>query len=62
MYTFCESSQTSTGQNLRQNKKIIEGEGEFKKVPLYPKVLDKIICIGTEASQEEQVKLLGFLD
>jgi hypothetical protein len=29
---------------------------------LDPRVLDKIVCIGTEASQEEQAKLLGFLD
>jgi hypothetical protein len=27
-----------------------------------PRVPDKTICIGAEASQEEQAKLLGFLD
>jgi hypothetical protein len=29
---------------------------------LDPRVSNKTICIGAEASQEEQVKLLGFLD
>jgi hypothetical protein len=29
---------------------------------LDPRFLNKTICIGAEASQEEQVKLLGFLD
>jgi hypothetical protein len=31
-------------------KNIIEAEGEFKKVPLDPRVLDKTVCIGAEAS------------
>jgi hypothetical protein len=54
MCTFCKSSQTSTGQNLRQNtKKIVEAESEFKKVPLDPRVLDKTVCIVMEASKEE---------
>jgi hypothetical protein len=43
-------------------KKAIEAEGEFKKVPLDPRVPDKTRCIGTEASQQEQAKLLAFLD
>jgi hypothetical protein len=43
-------------------KNIKEAEGEFKKVPLDPRVPDKIVCIGVEASQEEQMKLLSFLD
>jgi hypothetical protein len=42
-------------------KNIIEAEGEFKKV-LLTQVPDKTVCIGTEASQEEQTKLLSFLD
>jgi hypothetical protein len=50
MYTFCESSQTSMGQNPRLNKKIIEAEGEFKKVLLDSRVPDKTISIGAEAS------------
>jgi hypothetical protein len=40
---------------------IIGDEGEFKKVPLDPRVPDKTVCIGVEASQEEQTKLLSFL-
>jgi hypothetical protein len=43
-------------------KNIIEAEGEFKKVSLDPRVPDKTVCIGAEASQEEQTKLLSFLD
>jgi hypothetical protein len=31
-------------------------------VPLDPRVPDKTVCIGAEASQEEQAKLLSFLD
>jgi hypothetical protein len=29
---------------------------------LDPRVPDKIVCIGAEANQEEQMKLLSFLD
>jgi hypothetical protein len=29
---------------------------------LNPRVLDRIVCIGVEASQQEQVELLAFLD
>jgi hypothetical protein len=29
---------------------------------LNPRVPDKTVCIGGEASQKEQAKLLGFLD
>jgi hypothetical protein len=47
---------------LVEYKKIIQVKGEFKKVPLDPRVPNKTVCIGTEASQEEQAKLLGFLD
>jgi hypothetical protein len=31
-------------------RKFIEAEGEFKNVPLDPRVLDKIVCTGTEAN------------
>jgi hypothetical protein len=41
---------------------IIEAKGEFKKVPLDPRVSYKTICIGPEASQKEQMKLLSFHD
>jgi hypothetical protein len=47
---------------LVEYKNIIEVEGEFKKVPLDPRVPDKTVCIGAEASQEEQMKLLSFPD
>jgi hypothetical protein len=43
-------------------KKVIEADGEFQKVLLDPRVLDKNICIGTKASQHEQAELLNFLD
>jgi hypothetical protein len=38
---------------LAECKKAIEPKGEFKKVPLDPRVLDRIVCIGAEASQHE---------
>jgi hypothetical protein len=37
-------------------------EGEFKKVPLDPRVPDKTVCIGAKASHQEQSELLSFLD
>jgi hypothetical protein len=40
----------------------VEAKGEFQKVPWDPRVLDKIVCIGTEASQQKQAVLLSFLD
>jgi hypothetical protein len=43
-------------------KKVIEAKGEFQKVSLDPRVLDKTVCIGTEASQQDQAELLSFLD
>jgi hypothetical protein len=45
-----------------ERKKAKEAEGEFKKVPLDQRVPDRTICIGTEASQQEQVELLAFLN
>jgi hypothetical protein len=52
-----------TRPNLWQNaKKVIEVEGEFQKVPLDPGVPNRIVCIGTEASQQEKTELLSFLD
>jgi hypothetical protein len=43
-------------------KKGIEAEGEFKKVPLNPRVPDRLVCIGTEGSHQEKADLLAFLD
>jgi hypothetical protein len=40
----------------------MEAEGQFKMVPLDPRVLDKTVCIGAEASEEEKAKVLDFLD
>jgi hypothetical protein len=45
-----------------EHKKAIKAEGEFKKVPLYPRVPDRVVCIGMEVSQQEQEELLAFLD
>jgi hypothetical protein len=47
---------------LIEHKKAIEGEGEFKKVPLDPRVPDRVVCIGAEVSQIEQAELLAFLN
>jgi hypothetical protein len=33
-------------------KKVIEVKGEFKKVPLDPRVPNRIMCIGAEASEQ----------
>jgi hypothetical protein len=43
-------------------KKAIEAEGEFRKVPLDPRVSDRAVCISTETGQEEHAELLVFLD
>jgi hypothetical protein len=57
-----EQSDQCREQPLVEYRKIIEVEGEFKKVPLDPRILDKTVCIGMETNQEEQMNLLGFLD
>jgi hypothetical protein len=43
-------------------QKAIEAEGEFKKVPLDSRVPNRTVCIGVEASQQEQAELLAFLN
>jgi hypothetical protein len=57
---------TFTGQHKvearRDATKAKEPKGEFKKVPLDPRVTDRTICISAEAGQQEQAKLLAFLD
>jgi hypothetical protein len=45
-----------------EHKKAIKAEGEFKKVPIDPRVFDKAVCIDAEVSQKEQAELLAFLD
>jgi hypothetical protein len=43
-------------------KKAIKADGDFKKVALDPRVPDKVICLSTKMSPEEQVELLVFFD
>jgi hypothetical protein len=43
-------------------KKVNEANGKFKKDPLNPRVPDRVVCIGTEANQQEQMELLPFLN
>jgi hypothetical protein len=47
---------------LAEYKKAIKADGELKKVPLDPRVIDRDVCIGIEMDQEEQAKLVAFLD
>jgi hypothetical protein len=47
---------------LVEFKKAIEAEGDFTRLPLDPRVPDRIVCIRAEISLEEQAKLLQFLD
>jgi hypothetical protein len=39
-------------------KKAIEAEGDFTRVALDPRVLDRTMCIGAEMNPVEQAKLL----
>jgi hypothetical protein len=39
-------------------KKAIKVEGEFTRLPLDPRVLDRVMCIGAEISPHEQAELL----
>jgi hypothetical protein len=61
-----EQHSTSIGQHKAEAptecKKVIEAEGEFKKVPLDQRVPNKTIYIDAETSQQEQAELLAFLD
>jgi hypothetical protein len=43
-------------------KKAIDAEGELKKVQLDPRVPGRTVCIGAEASHQEQAELLAFLN
>jgi hypothetical protein len=47
---------------LAEYKKAIKADSELKKVPLDPRVIDRDVCIGIEMDQEEQAKLVAFLD
>jgi hypothetical protein len=58
-----EHEQPSSKQEISAEfKKAIKAEGDFNKVPLDPKVPDRIVCIGAKMSPEEQAELLQFLD
>jgi hypothetical protein len=48
-----EQSEEYETQPLTEFKKAIEAEGEFQKVPLDPRVTDKIVCVSTEARKQE---------
>jgi hypothetical protein len=43
-------------------KKAIKAKGDFTRLALDPRVLDKTVCIVAEISQQEQAELLQFLD
>jgi hypothetical protein len=62
MYFLQEQPEHHETQPLTECKKFIEPEGEFKKIPLDPRVPDKTVCIGTEANQQDQAELRSFLD
>jgi hypothetical protein len=50
-----EQPQPSPKQEiLAEFKKAIKAEGDFRRVALDPKVLDRTICIGAEISPEKQ--------
>jgi hypothetical protein len=47
---------------LTEFRKAIKAESNFKKVALDPRVPDRVVCLSTETSPEEQVELLAFLN
>jgi hypothetical protein len=47
---------------LAEYKKAIKADSELKKDPLDPRVIDRDVCISIEMDQEEQAKLVAFLD
>jgi hypothetical protein len=58
-----EQTQPSPKQEiLAEFKKAIKAEGDFSRVALDPRILDRTACIGAEMSPEEQAELLQFLD
>jgi hypothetical protein len=65
---FCEKKQSNTSpghlkaEAPTKYKKAIEADSEFKKVPLDPRVPDRVMCIGAETGQQERAELLSFLD
>jgi hypothetical protein len=57
-----EQTDQHKDQPPTKSKKVIAAEGEFIKIPLDPRVPNKTVCIGAEASQQEQSELLSFLN
>jgi hypothetical protein len=47
---------------LTKFRKAIKAESNFKKVALDPRVPDRVVCLSTETSPEEQAELLAFLN
>jgi hypothetical protein len=62
MHFLREQPEQHETQPLTECRKFIEAKGEFKKVPLDPRVSDKTVCISTEANQQDQAELLSFLN
>jgi hypothetical protein len=46
---------------LTEFKKVIDADGDLKKVALDPRVSDRVVCLGTKTNLEEQAELLAFL-
>jgi hypothetical protein len=61
MHFLREQQEQHEAQPLTECRKFIEAKGEFKKLPLNPRVPDKMVCIGTKANQQDQAELLSFL-
>jgi hypothetical protein len=58
-----QSEQPSPKQEIpAEFKKAIKVEGDFTRLPLDPRVPDRIVCIGAKISPHEQAELLQFLD
>jgi hypothetical protein len=45
-----------------ESKQAIEDDGETKKIPLYHRVPDKVVCPDTKMAPEEEAELLAFFD
>jgi hypothetical protein len=63
-----EKSESTNDASANRNKEsftdkpAIEPECEIKRVPLDPRVLDKIVMISQDLSSSEEMKVLSFLD
>jgi hypothetical protein len=57
-----ESSLQRKQEISAEFEKAIEGEGDFTRLALDPRVPDRTVCIGAKISPQEQAELLQFLD